>query len=342
MADILMFSCRISVRFYNKICQSTKYLHMKIKTIAILTVSLMFIISCTPYKQLSQPETMRDLDYGTDVNYIRLSEDVELAYTDEGSGETTIIFIHGLGSYLPAWKKNVSVLKEHYRCIAVDLPGYGKSSKNPHSGMMTYYADIILQFIDKMELEHVVAAGHSMGGQIAMVAALTAPEKIEKLILTDPAGFEDFHPGQRRWFKEIMTPNLVRLTKAEAIENNLAVNFYEMPEDALFMIEDRIAMRSAADFEHYCYAVSQSVTGMVDEPVISKLEQIKQPTLIFFGENDNLIPNRYLNPGSTYEIAKSGADKIPNSKLVMVPKCGHFMMFEKADVFNEEVKAFLK
>ena len=115
-----------------------------------------------------------------------------------------------------------------------------------------------------------------------------------------------------------------------------------MPEEAEFMITDRIAMRNAKDFDHYCYAVVQSVHGMVDQPVIDKLDKIKQPTLIFFGENDNLIPNRYLNPGKTETIAQYGADKIPNSELVMVPKCGHFMQFEHPGVFNEKVKGFLK
>jgi pimeloyl-ACP methyl ester carboxylesterase len=81
---------------------------------------------------------------------------------------------------------------------------------------------------------------------------------------------------------------------------------------------------------------------MVDEPVFEKLKYIEQPTLILFGENDNLIPNRYLNPGKTEPIARAGAKEIKNSKLVMVPKCGHFMMFEKPEVFNSEVKNFLK
>jgi pimeloyl-ACP methyl ester carboxylesterase len=108
------------------------------------------------------------------------------------------------------------------------------------------------------------------------------------------------------------------------------------------MITDRLRMRTADDFNAYCYAVVQSVNGMVDNPVIDYLENIKVPTLILFGENDNLIPNRFLNPGPTEAIAKFGASKIKDSKLVMVPKCGHFMMFEKSEVFNKEVKEFLK
>lgn len=314
---------------------------MKTNTI-ILVIFTALIVSCSPYKNLKDMKSMNEMDYGYQVKYAELSNDIKLAYIDEGKGSETIIFIHGLGSYLPAWRKNIDELSKSFRCIAIDLPGYGKSSKNPHSGMMTFYAKTLAEFIDQLNIGKVTLAGHSMGGQISMVAALHYPDKIDKLVLVDPAGFELFHPGQRLWFKDVMTPNLVRLTSVEAIETNLASNFYNMPKDAMFMIEDRIAMRTADDFENYCYAVSQSVAGMVDEPVFDKLKHINQPTLIFFGENDNLIPNRYLNPGKTEPIAIAGASQIKNSKLVMVPKCGHFMMFEKPETFNSEVANFLK
>lgn len=310
------------------------------KSILFFIFTLIFF-SCSPYKNLTQMKTMKDLNYSFDVKYVDLPGDINLAYVDQGKGDQTIILIHGLGSYIPAWENNINELSKNYRCIAIDLPGYGKSSKNPHSGMMSFYAKVVSDFIDKLDLKNVVLAGHSMGGQIAMVAALNYPEKIEKLVLVDPAGFEFFNPGQKSWFENVMSMNLVKLTTVEAIESNLSVNFYNMPKNSLFMIEDRIAMRDADDFDNYCYAVSNSVAGMIDEPVLDKLKYIFQPTLIFFGENDNLIPNRYLNPGTTEKIAKAGAEKIKNSKLIMVPKCGHFMMFEKPDVFNDEVKKFL-
>lgn len=301
--------------------------------------------SCsTPYKNLPKfSSMMSDLKYSSPVKMVTLPESgYDIAYTDLGSGEKTIIFIHGLGSYLEAWKKNVNVLKENYRCISIDLPGYGKSSKQPHSGKMTFYAGIINEFVNELHLSKVVLAGHSMGGQIAITTALIYPDIVEALILVDPAGFEIFNKGQKQWFRDVMTLDGVKLTTPEGIQNNLSVNFYNPPKDADFMIQDRISMRSASDFDAYCYAVVQSVNGMVDEPVFDKLKYIKQPTLIFFGENDNLIPNRYLNPGKTEDIARAGANEIQNSKLIMVPKCGHFMMFEKSEVFNTEVANFLK
>lgn len=307
-------------------------------------VALVILLSncSTPYKAMKNITSMDELQYKHQVKkkYLEQSK-YTIAYTDEGQGDITIVFIHGLGSYLQAWIKNVDVLKNDYRCISIDLPGYGKSSKEPHSGLMTFYAGILNEFVKEMKLENVYLAGHSMGGQISMTTTLLYPDIVKGLILVDPAGFEPFHKGQRQWFKNVMTLDGVRLTTPEAIQNNLATNFYKLPADADFMISDRMIMRTAKDFNAYCYAVVQSVGGMVDNPVLDYLQDIKVPTLIFFGENDNLIPNRFLNPGRTVDIAKNGAEKIKNSKLIMVPKCGHFMMFEKAEIFNDEVKIFL-
>jgi pimeloyl-ACP methyl ester carboxylesterase len=66
------------------------------------------------------------------------------------------------------------------------------------------------------------------------------------------------------------------------------------------------------------------------------------PTLIVFGENDNLIPNPYLHGGKTEDIAKIGHEKIKGSKLVMIPECGHFAQYEKYKEFNNAVLDFLK
>lgn len=249
--------------------------------------------------------------------------------------------IHGLGSYLRAWENNIAEVSQVARVIAVDLPGYGKSSKEPHSGMMSFYAGIVSELIKELNLKNVIVAGHSMGGQIAITTALLYPETVKGLVLAAPAGFEAFTKGQRQWFRDVMTFDGVKLTTAEGIQSNLVTNFYRVPANADFMITDRMEMRTAVDFEPYCYAVVQSVNGMVNEPVIKYLKDVKAPTLIFFGENDNLIPNRFLNPGPTSNVAKVGASNIPNNTLIMLPKTGHFLMFENPQVFNKETINFI-
>lgn len=309
--------------------------------IYILFVSLI-ATSCGFQKSITPVNKIEDLPYPFEVKKAQLQHDIKVAYADEGSGSDVIIFIHGLGSYMPAWKNNIEVLKKDFRCIAIDLPGYGKSSKGKYEGSMQFYARVISEFIDKLQLDNVALAGHSMGGQIAITTALAFPDKVDNLILTAPAGFERFNKGQRQWFRDVMTSDLVKLAPVEAIKSNLAYNFYDMPEDAVFMIKDRIEMRKAEDFKWYCYIIPENVKGMVDAPVFDYLKDIKQPVLTLFGKNDNLIPNRYLNGGATEKYAKEGAEQIPDCKLVMIDKAGHFAHFEKPEVFNTEVLQFLK
>ena len=308
----------------------------------MLLITLAFIVSsCSPYGNLTKME-FDELKYPFEVHKATLDDGRIIAFSDEGKSDHAIIFIHGLGSYSPGWYKSINLLKDKFRCIAVDLPGYGKSSKEIHSGRMEFYADVIVQLMNKLKLENATIAGHSMGGQIAIVMSLKYPNRVKNLVLVDPAGFESFTAGQKQWFRDVMTVEGVKLTNTQSIRANLVSNFYDMPDDAEFMVTDRIAMRGAKDFENYCYTVVKSVNGMVDEPVIDFLQNITQPTLILFGENDNLIPNPYLNPGKTEDIAKIGAQKIPNSKLVMLPNCGHFLQFEKPEVFCNSLIEFMR
>lgn len=286
---------------------------------------------------------VKDLDYPFEVHFQELSSGPKIAYIDEGKGaKETLILVHGLGSYSPAWKNNIPSLAKNFRVIALDLPGYGKSSKGPWEGSLEYFAKIVIEFADSLGLSKFHLGGHSMGGQISMVCALEYPERINKLILVAPAGFEEFHAGQKDWFRSVATPGLTLYAKPQQIRENFAVNFYRMPDDAEFMIEHRIAMRSADDFPGYAYIVAKSISAMVDRPVIDYLELIQNKTLIVFGREDMLIPNRFLTGGSTQRIAEIGHQKIPNSELVMIEKAGHFVQFEAAEQFNAAVQAFLQ
>lgn len=298
------------------------------------------------YANLPRINSFDELEYPFAVHKAQLAADLTVAYVDEGNknlpAEKTIILIHGLGSYLKAWNRNIPELAKDYRVIAIDLPGYGKSGKAPHPGTMTWYASVVVKLMDHLNLEKAWIGGHSMGGQIAMVMSLYHPEHVQGLILAAPAGFEAFTKGQKQWFRNVMTLDGVKKTPVDDIQNNLYYNFYQMPSEAEFMITDRIMMRHASDFDAYCYAVVQSVNGMVDEPVLPFLDKINKPTLIIFGENDNLIPNRFLNPGRTRDVAENGHKRIKNSQLVMIPQTGHFVQFEGHETFNKAVKEFIK
>jgi pimeloyl-ACP methyl ester carboxylesterase len=81
---------------------------------------------------------------------------------------------------------------------------------------------------------------------------------------------------------------------------------------------------------------------MLDEPVASRLKELEPSTLLLFGEDDQLIPNRYLHPGLTTEaLARQGQQAIPESQLIMLPEAGHLLMFEQPEAFNQTLKNFL-
>lgn len=324
---------------------------MKILKYSLILSLVLIAFSCSIKNQQADiapsfaPNSIADiLKYPFKIKTVKLTSGIEIAYNDEGnSKKTPLLFIHGLGSYMRAWDKNVAELSKIHRCIRLDLPDYGKSSKGKYQGGMKFYADNIKAFCDKLGFKKVILIGHSMGGQISMTAALQYPELVEKMVLVDPAGFETFNDIQKTTLKNFTKPEGIKASTDAQIKQNFAVNFYKMPTDVQFMIDDRIKMRAATDFDEYCYGVAQNVYGMLDEPVFSKLNMISTKTLCFYGKNDALIPNKYLNPTlNTEGVAKSGASKMPNCQLIMLDNAGHFAMWEQAITVNQEILKFLR
>lgn len=283
-----------------------------------------------------------ELNYNFDYSITQLDERISVAYYDTGIGNNTLIFIHGLSSYIPAWFKLIPLLQNEFRCIAIDLPGYGKSSEGVHEGTVTFYTEVLSLFIRKLKLENVTLVGHSMGGQISIASALQFPSLISKLVLLAPAGFETFSEEEKSLIKKYNTAQLYYSASDDDIVASFRSNFFKMDEDVKPMIDDRIKMKEWKNFRDYCSVVVNSLNGLLDYPVYDRLKEIKQPALIFFGRNDKWIPNKNLHKNTTTEtIAFKGAAQIPNSKLIMIDKCGHFIPYEHPDLLAREIKSFL-
>lgn len=311
------------------------------RTVFVLLVSG-FLFSCATSRYYHlETKQFDEIDYGFNVKSVQV-RNIKIAFIDEGAGDHVLLLIHGLGSNAKGWLKNIPALAAKQRVIAVDLPGYGRSDKGYYDYSMEFYAQVLAEFLAELNVGKAVFIGHSMGGQIALTTALDYPESVEKLVLISPAGFERFTEGEGDWMVGAVTEEFVHDTPIRNIDVNLRSNFYDTPADAEFMITDRIAVRGADDFSDYCYAVSRNVAAMINGPVWDKLDQISQPTLIMFGENDGLIPNPYLHGGFTHEVASIGRNTIPNNQLIIFPKCGHFVQFEKFDQTNEAILKFIQ
>ena len=87
------------------------------------------------------------------IHHAVLSNGCNMAYIDEGSGAHTLVFVHGLATYGGSWKYQIEALKEHYRCIAVDLPGNGYSDRGNYDYSIHFYAGCVYDFHTKARIE---------------------------------------------------------------------------------------------------------------------------------------------------------------------------------------------
>ena len=281
-----------------------------------------------------------DLDYGLPTQ-VALAEPA-VSYIDVGSGPETLLLVHGLASNAGFWRYTIPALAEHYRVIAVDLPGYGRSQKDPaYPYSMTFFAETLSRLLDELRLESVVVVGHSMGGQIGLTLALARPDQVRALVLASPAGIERFDPGEGDWLGHALTITGIRAGSEESIRRNLSMNFYSWSPDWEWMVEERARLAKSNRFDFFADAVVKSVSGMLDEPTTDRLALVSVPTLIVYGQYDGLIPNPYLHPGFTSTVMEAGAAAIPGAKLVEVAGAGHLLQIEKPEAFNRAVREFL-
>jgi pimeloyl-ACP methyl ester carboxylesterase len=284
-----------------------------------------------------------ELKYNFPYKIVTLPDNISVAYYDEGSSNNVLLFIHGLASYMQDWRKLTSLMTDDFRCIAIDLPGYGKSWEGVHSGGQTFYTKIIRDFILTLGLKKVNLVGHSMGGQISISTTLQYPEVVQNLILLAPAGFETFTADETKLLKQSFTAkSFAASSSKKQVERSYKANFSSPPQDLEYLAKNRIAMRKWANFENYCQVVANSFAGMLNEPVFGQMHKITQPTIAIYGKQDNFIPQPILHPiKTTEEIVQTACVQIMNSTYFMIENCGHFVQLEQPFVTTGIIKNFL-
>ena len=282
------------------------------------------------------------ITYPYKTHCIDLPLNCKVAYMDEGEGEKTLLFIHGLANYAPVWKKNIDELKKYYRCIAIDLPGNGLSDQNNHPFGMSFLAECVHNFIKAMNLKDLCIVGHSMGGQIAMTTLINYPACAESLILCAPAGFEQFtHIERTMYYGSIHLLDYFS-SDEHSLRTVVENSFYRNNKQAEGVVKELVGIMKTYKSNYYRKMVEACIKGMMEEPVYNNLHKIHHPTLILFGKYDALIPNKLIHHTTTEKIATEAAKKIPHAHLEIIPDCGHFLQWEKPTDVNRHIILFLE
>lgn len=261
---------------------------------------------------------------------------------EAGSGPA-VVLLHGGGpgaSGVTNYSRNIDALAQHHRVLVPDMPGYGRSSKGiDKSDPFGCLADAMRGVLDELSISTAHLIGNSYGGAAALRLALDTPGRVGKLVLMGPGGI-----GTTRGLPTAGLNNLLgyytgtgpsREKLAAFIRNYLVYESDSVPDE---LIDLRYA--ASIDPEVVADPPLSRPSGLFALRTLwrmgltrdSRLASLQTPTLILWGRDDKV--NRPSGGPMLQNI-------MPNAELVMTSRTGHWMQWERADLFNQFVGEFL-
>lgn len=294
--------------------------------------------------------------YPYPVQYLTLrmdARDVKLAFMDvEPTGTAnghTVVLMHGRNFFGAYWKDIVHFLStKGYRTIVPDQIGFGKSTKPdlPHS--LHLHAHNTKLLLDMLGVKKITLVGHSLGGMMAARFALMYPEAVERLVLEDPLGLEDYRikvpyvpPGEL----------LQEARKQGESANEVLFKGYFVQWKSEYQVFADVQTRwmLGPESELIARTAMHTYTMAYEQPVLYELPLIKLPTLIIIGEKDRtalgrarVSPEIRATMGLMPELAKKAAAAMPDCKMALIPDVGHIPHLEAPQRFEEELMRFME
>ncbi len=239
-----------------------------------------------------------------------------MSYYEVGDGQP-ILFLHGWGRSHADFIPIIECLKANFRCIAVDLPGFGQSDEpNQEKLDIDGYTDAIDQLIEQLNIESAHVICHSFGGRITL--KLAAAQKVKgKLVFTGGAGIE---PPRSFSFKmKVMHYKFMKIL--------VKTPFYKQYQD------DLLANSGSADYKNASPIMKRVLSLTVSEDLSHLLPLVANQTLLYWGQLDDATPLSY---GEQMER------EMPSATLISMPGLTHYAFLEASDDFKQKVSAFLE
>lgn len=236
-------------------------------------------------------------------------------FIEVGQGEP-LILLHGLFGALSNFTDLIEYFRHHNKVVVPMLPLLELDLLHTTVGGLEKY---VYRFIEHFNYDKVNLLGNSLGGHVALLHVLRHPQRIKSLILTGSSGlFEngmgDSYPkrGDREYIRK----------KTELTFYDPAIATKELVDEVYEIVNNRLK----------AIKIISLAKSAIRNNLGEELSQIKQPTLLIWGNNDTITP-----PFVGREFHKL----IPNSELHFVDKCGHAPMMEVPDEFNKILHKFL-
>jgi pimeloyl-ACP methyl ester carboxylesterase len=248
------------------------------------------------------------------------------------AGDYTFILVHGFSASTYSFRKLIPLLVGEYTTYAVDLIGFGQSEKPP-SFRYSYenLAELVIEFIQKLELKNVILVGHSMGGQISLYAARKQPDLILGLVLIGCSGYlrKARFPAQWLSYLPFMRTYIRWRIDRCKVKDILANTMYD-----LSLIDDEMvqAYTKPLHEKDFCNTLLGLLRYREGDLSPDQLRTISHPTLLIWGEEDRIVPLR---------VGIRLRQDMPQSTLVTFPAVGHQVMEEKPKEVYREMSKWL-
>lgn len=289
----------------------------------------------------TDPERMIQKYTNEHSRFAQNEDGLRVHFRDQGNRNgPVIVLIHGTAASLHTWEPLIERLESDYRLITYTQPGHGLTGPHPeeqydYDGM----ADALDVIGEELSLERFTLAGNSMGGWIAWRYALANPEQVDALILLDAAG-APLRAGEKK------APSNIGFKLMQNPVGRIAAQYYTpralVKKSALQSVSVKAVMDGDAVDRYWELlrypgnrraAVLRMNSPEFEKAYADRLDEIKAPTLIIWGEEDRLI---HATAAQTFQ------ERIPNSKAVIYKGIGHIPMEEAPDRTASDIDAFLK
>ena len=261
----------------------------------------------------------------------------DVHYIDEGTGDSTIVMIHGFASSLHTWNDVASVMAREHRVIRLDLPPFGVTGplRNAAGEIETMnlpaYRRFFGTFMQALGIARATLVGNSLGGLLAWDYAVRHRDAVERLVLIDAAGFPMKLPIYIGLFNHAPVRMSAPWWLPEAIIKSAVRNVYGDPRKITPGV-----LRRYVEFFHG-EGTREAIGKMV--PTLdfadldtSVLDSLDAPTLVLWGAKDRWIP-----PAHAAEFTR----RIPGARSVMYDDLGHIPMEEAPQRVLQDLREFL-
>ncbi|WP_106916454.1 alpha/beta fold hydrolase [Chryseobacterium aurantiacum] len=302
--------------------------------------------------------TLSDYQYPFEVHFLDLkSQDnnLKMAYMDvkpQKSNGKTIMLLHGKNFNGAYWEKTAKDLSaKGFRVIIPDQIGFGKSSK-PHNYQFSFsqLAENTKLVLDELKIEKTIVLGHSMGGMVATRFALLYPEKVQKLILENPIGLEDYKTFAG--YQNIDQAYQSELKNTAETYKNYQLKFYydnKWKEEYQPWLDLIAGWTLHKDYPQVAWDAALTTDMIYNQPVCYEFKNIKTPTLLIIGTRDRTAIGKDRAPkelqpkmGQYQELGKKTQHEIAGSQLVELENVGHLPHVEVYSKFFEALYNFIK